>query len=433
VPQRVGGPLCSNRESRRLERRVIAFHATRELIPLFGVYALLFSDRGVSPGATSSLFIIWSTASVLFEIPSGAWADIVDRRVLLILSGPVYAAGFATWIVWPSYPGFAIGFVLWGLSSAMMSGTFEALVYDELAARGEEATYARLLGRVEAATMVTTMVGMAAGGPLFAAGGYALVGWISVVAALGHGLLALTLPRAPRAETAEETLADPDPDYPDPDHPDHPDRARSQSLAQRYVAMLHDGVTEATHHRRVRHIVLISAVLMGITAYDEYFGLVARDTGADTADIPILMALVAVGQVVGTTLAGRTAALSRRPMAVVVAAAGVLVAIGAVIPHPVGIVGIAAGYGLAHNAMVVADARLQDAITGRARATVTSVTGFSSEAFAVGCYTFVALGSSWLATGTLVALLCLPVLLVALAVRVWWPDAEAASGGDVTP
>jgi len=29
--------------------------------------------------------------------------------------------------------------------------------------------------------------------------------------------------------------------------------------------------------------------------------------------------------------------------------------------------------------------------------------------------------------------LCLPVLLVALAVRVWWPDAEAASGGDVTP
>ena len=68
----------------------------------------------------------------MLEVPSGAWADTVDRRWLLILSGIVYAAAFAFWIVWPTYLGFAIGFVLWGASSALMSGTFEALVYDEL-------------------------------------------------------------------------------------------------------------------------------------------------------------------------------------------------------------------------------------------------------------------------------------------------------------
>ena len=68
-------------------------------------------------------------------MPSGAWADTFDRRRLLVVSAVVYAAGFATWMIWQTFAGFAVGFVLWGLSSALMSGTFESLVYDELVER----------------------------------------------------------------------------------------------------------------------------------------------------------------------------------------------------------------------------------------------------------------------------------------------------------
>ena len=42
----------------------------------------------------------------------------------------------------PTFAGYALGFVLWGLSGAMMSGTFEALLYDELTDRGVEEQYA---------------------------------------------------------------------------------------------------------------------------------------------------------------------------------------------------------------------------------------------------------------------------------------------------
>lgn len=385
---------------------------------MYGVYALLFSDRGVSPGAISSLFIIWSTASFLFEVPSGAWADVIDRRFLLVLSSVIYAAGFALWTLWPTYTGFAVGFVLWGLSGALMSGTFEAFLYDELVARDGESSYARLLGWTESAAMVATLIGTALGAPLYALGGYTLVGWVSVAAALVHGLLALSLPAAPKAETADETTEATDVDA-------------ASTLIVRYVAMLRSGLREATRRRSVRHIVLISAVLMGITAYDEYFGLLARETGAATTDIPILMGVVVVGQVAGTAWAGRTATMSRRSMAGIVAAAGALVAGGAVTGHPIGIVGIAAGYGLAHNAMVGADARLQDAITGPARATVTSVAGFSAEVFAVGCYASFALGTRWLSTGTMIAIMCIPILGIAAAVRVWWPDAPARSSPPV--
>ena len=68
--------------------------------------------------------------------PSGAWADTVDRRHLLVLSAVVYAGAFSSWLLWPTFAGFALGFVLWGVSGSLMSGTFESLLYDELRGRG---------------------------------------------------------------------------------------------------------------------------------------------------------------------------------------------------------------------------------------------------------------------------------------------------------
>jgi len=94
--------------------RFVAYYASRDLVPLYGVYSLLFADNGVSTGQISTLFIIWSLTSFVFEVPSGAWADTIDRRLLLVLSAVIYAAAFSSWMVAPTYAGFAIGFVLWG-------------------------------------------------------------------------------------------------------------------------------------------------------------------------------------------------------------------------------------------------------------------------------------------------------------------------------
>lgn len=390
-----------------MRARAIAYFATREFIPFYGVYALLFADHGLSPTAISSLLIIWSTVSFASEVPSGAWADVIDRRLLLVVSGGMFAAAFATWVVWPTYAGFAVGFVLWGVSSSLMSGTFESLVYDELVARGEESGYAQLLGWATAASIAAATVGIALGGPLYRWGGYAAVGWASVGVAVVHGLLALSLPSAPRAESADELQLGHNGDA---------------TLFARWVAMLRAGLREATTHVTVRRIVLITAVLMGVTAYDEYFGLLAREMGVATADIAVLMALVGLGEVAGAALAGRTEAMSKRTMSAVVFVAAVLIAVGAASGHVVGFAGVAVGYGLVHNAIVVSEARLQSAITGRARATVTSVTGFGAEIFAVACYAAFAVGSLWWSIGTMVAIVCLPLVAIAGAVRVWWPE-----------
>ena len=92
----------------------------RDLIPLYAVYAVLFADVGLTTTEITSLLVIWSVTAFVVEVPSGAWADTVSRRGLLVLSSVLYAGCFAAWTVLPSYPSFAVGFVLWGVSSALM-------------------------------------------------------------------------------------------------------------------------------------------------------------------------------------------------------------------------------------------------------------------------------------------------------------------------
>jgi len=84
---------------------------------------LLFADAGLSTSQISVLFAIWSVVAFAFEVPSGALADAWSRRGLYAVGELLTAAGYALWLIWPSFPGFALGFVLWGLGGALGSGT----------------------------------------------------------------------------------------------------------------------------------------------------------------------------------------------------------------------------------------------------------------------------------------------------------------------
>jgi MFS family permease len=343
--------------------------------------------------------------SFLCEVPSGAWADTVDRRRLLVLSAGVYALGFGAWMLVPSYAGFAAGFVLWGLSSAIMSGTFESLLYDDLAARGAEHAYPRLVGWAHSAAMTANLLASVAAGPLFAWGGYPLVGWASVGTAGVQALLAATLPVAVH-------------------RPAHPGRvaAATEAMTVRYLRMLRAGLAEASRAVDVRRAVVLSALVVGASAYDEYFPLVARDHQVATSTVPWLVGLVVLGQVVGTALAGRTAGMSRRAMGRLLVAAAALISLGVLVDPFAGFPLVAVGYGLLNNAMVVSQAWVQRVITGPARATVTSVAGLGTEVVALGVYLGFAATSGALSVPLQVAALGVPLALVGLLPRRRLPD-----------
>ncbi|WP_009477121.1 MFS transporter [Rhodococcus sp. JVH1] len=395
---------------------MVGYVSTRDLIPLYGLYDLFFADHGLSVGQISSLFVIWSVVSFVAEVPSGAWADTVSRRGLLVFASVLCTAGFTVWILEPSYAGFAAGFMLWGISGAIQSGTFEALLYDELVARGAAGDFAKLLGYANSGAMVCNLLATLTAAPLYIIGGYPLVGWVSVGATVVHGSFALLLPAAPRVEEADETLEAAD---------------ERRGLAARYATMLRAGLGEVTREAVVRRGVLLSAVLIAFLAFDEYFGLLARDGGTSTASVPLLVAITVSGQVVGTALAGRTATMRALAMGRAVALAAILLGGGALLGGVPGFLALGVGYGILGNAMIVSEARVQDAITGPARATVTSVAGLLGEVAAVLIYAGIAVGSLWLSVTTLVAALAVPVLLSAVLVRRWLPPvrADAPSAG----
>ncbi|WP_412753662.1 MFS transporter [Krasilnikovia sp. M28-CT-15] len=381
-----------------MTRRLYAVRGCEEGILLYPLYALLFADAGLSTAQISSLFVIWSVVSFVCEVPSGAWADAWSRRRLYALGSFLIAAGYATWILWPAYPGFALGFVLWGVGGAMQSGTLEALVYDELAAVGAADTYARVTGRSGTVGILAMLAATTLAAPAYALGGYPLIGALSVAVPVVGGCLALGFPETPHRESSDEFGG-----------------------LRGYATTLAAGLREVNGSRFVARAVALAALVPGFTALDEYLPLLSRTAGAPTALVPLLFALPALGMAVGSALAGRWAAIAPRRLGAMLAGAAGLLAAGALSRHLAGMVPIAVAFGALQFAIVVSETRLQEVIGSRTRATVLSVSGFAAEVCAVLIYAGVGAGGAIAPMPVLVACCAVPLLGTALMAARWLP------------
>ncbi|MEH0827504.1 MULTISPECIES: MFS transporter [unclassified Micromonospora] len=356
-------------EVRRLAATLYGYAFFQDFVLLYPVYALLFSDTGLSIGEISSLFVIWSATSILLEVPSGAWADAVSRRLLLCLAPLLAGAGFALWVLAPSYPAFALGFVLWGAGGALGSGALEALVFTELDRLGAAGRYARIMGRARTAGVLGALASIGLAGPVLAVGGYPAVGAASVLAG---GLAAAVATRFPEHRPAPAAAA------PEP-------AADGEELG--WAATLRAGLAEARADPRVRAaLLLVPAVTAVWGALDEYTPLLARDTGVAGSTVPLLLLLVWVGVTVGGLLAAPAERLRTRGYAALLAVAAVALAVGAGLRHPAGFVLVGVAFCAFQLATVLADARVQARITGPARATVTSVAGMATDLTIIAVY-----------------------------------------------
>lgn len=397
---------------RSLEWRLLAWQALDEAMPIFPVYALLFADAGLSLGEISLLLVLWSVVGIVLEVPSGAWADAVSRRLLLAVGAVTYGAAFATWVLAPSLPGFAVGFCLWGLSGALTSGTFQALAYDELAAAGARERYARVIGLGHALAIVAMTLATLAAAPLLSLGGYALAGWVSVGVCVVQLGVVLSLPSAPAVVSAEDV----------DDLEDGPPSAATAprpGAGARWRHALRTGVAEATTSALVRGAVLASGAVLALQFLDEYFGLLLREQGAALVLVPLLLGVVSAGEVAGALVASRGAGWSPARVGAVVSTAGALVAVAAVVDQPLAAaLVLAGGYGLVQLAVVTTEVRLQDSIEAGARATVISTSNVLAELLSVAAYVAVAvLAADRVATPVLVTGL-LAVALGAAVARV---------------
>ncbi|OLT14960.1 hypothetical protein BJF80_11340 [Serinicoccus sp. CUA-874] len=212
------------------------------------------------------LLAVWSVSAFVLEIPSGAWADLLDRRRMLLASGLVYVSAFAVWMVWPTFWGFLLGFLLWSCSDALHSGTWEAYLFDQLTAQGHAVRYAHVKARSESIALLVMAGAIAAAAPLHHLGGYPLVGAASLAAALVHVGVTLRLPRPgrPGIPATAERLTSPHPTSPRAVDP-VPDPAAGAASAG-WAATLREGLGQARAAGPVRRVLVGYAAVVTLVA-----------------------------------------------------------------------------------------------------------------------------------------------------------------------
>jgi MFS family permease len=133
----------------------------------YPVFTVLFLDMGLSLEQFLLLNAVWAGTIILLEVPSGAMADTIGRRNLVIIAavGMVLEMALLSFLPLGSsvvvFWGLLLNRVISGSAEAMASGADEALAFDTLKAHGEELQWARVLDlqmRLQAGAFVFAML-----------------------------------------------------------------------------------------------------------------------------------------------------------------------------------------------------------------------------------------------------------------------------------
>lgn len=119
----------------------------------YPIFTILFLDFGLTIEQFAGLNALWAASIVLFEVPSGALADKLGRKRLVVVSSWLMVVEMLLLCLMPIggswvWPLMALNRVISGLAEACCSGADEALVYDALPADGRDKAWTRVLARL---------------------------------------------------------------------------------------------------------------------------------------------------------------------------------------------------------------------------------------------------------------------------------------------
>ncbi len=126
----------------------------------YPVYLVMFLEFGLSIAQFATLNLIWAITIVLMEVPSGALADHLGRKKLVVASAILMITEILILILTPAGSAFVfwlfvINRVLSGAAEAAASGADEAMAYDSIPEPTRQVLWAKVMKR--------TMIGISIG------------------------------------------------------------------------------------------------------------------------------------------------------------------------------------------------------------------------------------------------------------------------------
>jgi MFS family permease len=144
-------PPAKSPFSIRNVRLFIAFRVFFNARFYYPVFTIMFLDFGLTLDQFALLNAAWAAAIVLLEVPSGALADTIGRRKLLVITGILMVIEIAILCFVPLgnvtllFAVFVVNRILSGAAEAAASGADEAIAYDSLKKEGDARDWPRVL------------------------------------------------------------------------------------------------------------------------------------------------------------------------------------------------------------------------------------------------------------------------------------------------
>ncbi len=143
---------------------------------------LAFLEKGLSFFQIGILIGFREVCTNLFEIPSGAVADLYGRRRAMILSFLAYIASFATFALSESLLLLFGGMFFFGIGDAFRSGTHKAMIFDWLRLQGRSDEKTKIYGYTRSwSQMGSALSVLIAGVLVFYRGNFTDIFWFSII------------------------------------------------------------------------------------------------------------------------------------------------------------------------------------------------------------------------------------------------------------
>lgn len=144
----------------------MAIRAIRSFMVVMPIIAIYFQEAGLSIRQIFLLQVIFSVAIIVFELPTGYFADVFGRKNSLFLGVLGGSFGFLMYYLAPGFFGFAIAELLLAISASFISGADSAFLYDTLQTSNAGDQYTRHEGHITSVDRLSEAAAALVGGAL---------------------------------------------------------------------------------------------------------------------------------------------------------------------------------------------------------------------------------------------------------------------------
>lgn len=267
-----------NKKAKSILKPFFYFGFIEALIFWYAIEKLLWDSSGLTAEQIVFLGIIAQSSQVLIEVPSSIIADRWSRRKTLIASSAFMLAAIIIVIAVQSFMSFLVMSLLWAFYFAFQSGTVNAYIYDLLKEQNEESQYRKAISRYATYQLSGLLVSSLGASVLIKFGGYLTPYWVSLIPTI-VAIIILFKMKDPPIERTEESSGN---------ALDHVKNSIRNVAAKRWLRLIFLGLAFVTAGRFIWY---------------EYYQLFALDREVAAVLFGVMLALIHVGNILGSEFA----------------------------------------------------------------------------------------------------------------------------------